>query len=237
MRTRCALTGRPIFYSIKPGGRVGCPPKSCSINLPIANMWRIDFDINASSFVGGRPDRHERSLYSYAGPGHWNDPDVLEVGNRDATTPRARPLQHVGDHGGAAHRRKRPAQHERGDATTLTNSEVIAVDQDPMGVQGRRGRDPGHEPRGLVQDAGGYEHAGGGALQSGHGGRIHHRPVERARHPHRRRHRPRPLEPHPSRDVQRLLHRVIRPEPRRRDAEGDQRPLAARVMPDDLAIM
>ena len=36
-----------------------------------------------------------------------------------------------------------------------------------MGVQGRRVATPGHEPRGLVQDADGHEHARGGAVQSG----------------------------------------------------------------------
>ena len=105
---------------------------------------------------------------------------------------------------------------------TLTNAEVIAVDQDPMGAQGRRGRDAGHEPRGLVEDAVGHEHARGGAAQPRLGGGVDHRSVERARHPDGRRHGARSLEPHRSRIVHRLVHGVVRAEPRRRHAQGHQ---------------
>src|SRR5581483_9050661 len=55
MRDALRATGRPIFYSINPGDQTGCPPSSCSINLPtIANMWRIGFDINGgwTSMIG-----------------------------------------------------------------------------------------------------------------------------------------------------------------------------------------
>jgi len=140
MRDALRATGRPIFYSINPGDGTGCTPNSCSINLPtIAHMWRIGFDINASwASVVGLIDQN-RELYSYAGPGHWNDPDMLEVGNNG-----------INDTEGRAHfsmwaimaapliagndLRSMSATTR----TTLTNSEVIAVDQDPMGVQGRR---------------------------------------------------------------------------------------------------
>ena len=144
MRDALRATGRPIFYSINPGDGTGCTPNSCSINLPtIAHMWRIGFDINASwASVVGLIDQN-RELYSYAGPGHWNDPDMLEVGNNG-----------INDTEGRAHfsmwaimaapliagndLRSMSATTR----TTLTNSEVIAVDQDPMGVQGRRGATP-----------------------------------------------------------------------------------------------
>ena len=49
--------------------------------------------------------------------------------------------------------------------TTLTNSEVIAVDQDPMGVPRSPGRHAGHEPAGLVEDAVGHERARRGLAQ------------------------------------------------------------------------
>ena len=140
MRDALRATGRPIFYSINPGDGTGCTPNSCSINLPtIANMWRIGFDINASwSSVVGLIDQN-RDLYSYAGPGHWNDPDMLEVGNNG-----------INDTEGRAHfsmwaimaapliAGNDLRSMSAATRTTLTNSEVIAVDQDPMGVQGRR---------------------------------------------------------------------------------------------------
>jgi alpha-galactosidase len=140
MRDALRATGRPIFYSINPGDGTGCTPNSCSINLPtIANMWRIGFDINASwSSVVGLIDQNV-NLYSYAGPGHWNDPDMLEVGNNG-----------INDTEGRAHfsmwaimaapliAGNDLRSMSAATRTTLTNSEVIAVDQDPMGVQGRR---------------------------------------------------------------------------------------------------
>jgi alpha-galactosidase len=81
----------------------------------------------------------EAPLYSYAGPGHWNDPDMLEVGNGGMTDTEYRshfslwailaaPLIAGNDL-----RDMRPEIHD-----ILTNKEVIAVDQDPMGRQGRR---------------------------------------------------------------------------------------------------
>jgi len=137
--------GRPIFYSINPGDGSGCPPSSCSINLvTIANMWRIGFDINASwSSMIGLIDQ-DQNLYSYAGPGHWNDPDMLEVGNSGLSDTEGRthfsmwamlaaPLITGND------LRSMSAT----TLATLTNSEVIAVDQDPLGEQGRLVATPG----------------------------------------------------------------------------------------------
>jgi alpha-galactosidase len=144
MRDALRATTRPIFYSINPGDGSGCPPNSCSINLPtIANMWRIGFDINASwSSVTGLIDQ-DANLYSYAGPGHWNDPDMMEVGNglndTDGRTHfsmwaiLAAPLIAGNDLRSMSAATK----------TTLTNSEVIAVDQDPLGTQGRLVASPG----------------------------------------------------------------------------------------------
>jgi len=81
----------------------------------------------------------EDPIYSYAGPGHWNDPDMLEVGNGDLTPTENRahfsfwaflaaPLMAGNDL-----RDMKPEIH-----AILTNKEVIAVNQDPLGRQGRR---------------------------------------------------------------------------------------------------
>ncbi len=144
MRDALRATGRPIFYSINPGDSTGCPPNTCSINLPtIANMWRIGFDINASwSSVTSLIDQ-DTNLYSYAGPGHWNDPDMMEVGNGLSDTEGqahfsmwailAAPLIAGND----------VRSMSAATTTALTNSEVIAVDQDPLGNQGRLVASPG----------------------------------------------------------------------------------------------
>ncbi|MGB8988128.1 MAG: glycoside hydrolase family 27 protein, partial [Candidatus Sulfotelmatobacter sp.] len=78
-------------------------------------------------------------LQSYAGPGHWNDPDMLEVGNGGMTDTEYRshfslwailaaPLIAGNDL-----RDMRPEIHD-----ILTNKEVIAIDQDAMGREGER---------------------------------------------------------------------------------------------------
>lgn len=76
-------------------------------------------------------------LDRYAGPGHWNDPDMLEVGNGGMTDTEYRshfsmwaimaaPLLIGSD--------LRSASDETFDI--LGNREVVAVDQDPLGRQG-----------------------------------------------------------------------------------------------------
>jgi alpha-galactosidase len=75
----------------------------------------------------------------WAGPGHWNDPDMLEIGNGGMTDMEYRthmslwcllaaPLLAGNDL-----RTMTPAITE-----ILTNKEVIAVNQDPLGSEGRR---------------------------------------------------------------------------------------------------
>jgi len=139
MRDALKKTGRPIFYSINPGDQGPyCTPTSCSIDLVnIANMWRIEFDISANWDSVIRLIDKNKPEYVGAGPGHWNDPDMLEVGNG------------LNDTEGRAHFSMwciMAAPLITGNdlstmsATTkaiLTNKEVIAVDQDPLGKQGR----------------------------------------------------------------------------------------------------
>lgn len=145
MHDALLAAGRPIFYSINPGDGSGCPPNSCSIDLlKIANMWRIGFDINASwSSVLGLVDQ-DQGLSSYAGPGHWNDPDMMEVGNGSLTDAEGRshfsmwamlaaPLIAGNDLRSMSAATK----------ATLTNTDVIAVNQDPAGQQGRLVASPG----------------------------------------------------------------------------------------------
>jgi alpha-galactosidase len=78
-------------------------------------------------------------LAPYAGPGHWNDPDMLEVGNGGMTDTESRahfslwailaaPLIAGND----------MATMSAVTRAILTNRDVIAVDQDPFGEQGRR---------------------------------------------------------------------------------------------------
>jgi alpha-galactosidase len=83
-------------------------------------------------------------LYAHAGPGHWNDPDMLQVGNGGMTDVEERshfslwaimaaPLLAGND----------IANMDARVRDILLNKEVIAVDQDRMGIQGHRVRDDG----------------------------------------------------------------------------------------------
>ncbi len=140
MGTALRAGTRPILYSINPGnGQTDLdPPKPNWDMQGVANIWRIGFDINASFGSVTQLIDENSGLYSYAGPGHFNDPDMLEVGklanvNEDRShfamwAIMAAPLIAGND--------------IRSMSTTtrdiLTNTEIIAVDQDPLGLQGRR---------------------------------------------------------------------------------------------------
>jgi len=145
MRDALRATGRPIVYSINPGDQGPyCTPTNCSIDLvKIANLWRIEFDISANwASITSLIDAN-KNQYVGAGPGHWNDPDMLEVGNG------------LNDTEGRAHFSMWAIMASplitgndltKMSATTkaiLTNREVIAVNQDPLGQQGRVVATPG----------------------------------------------------------------------------------------------
>jgi alpha-galactosidase len=116
------------------------------------NLWRTTGDIqdhwagqqkwpDGSCCSNGMLDIADQNepLYSYAGPGHWNDPDMLEIGNGGMTTTEYRShfslwaLMAAPLMAGNDLRSMAPDIRE-----VLTNKEVIAIDQDPLGRQGRR---------------------------------------------------------------------------------------------------
>ena len=99
------------------------------------NLWRTTGDIRDRWHVDGRASASRQgSLAPFAGPGHWNDPDMLEVGNGGMTADEYRTHISLWSHArGAADRRQRPAHDVRRHEAILLNREVIAVDQDPLG--------------------------------------------------------------------------------------------------------
>jgi len=130
-------TGRPIVYSLCQYGLQKVWEWGASIG---GNLWRTTGDIedkwDSMSAIGF--DK-QTTLEKYAGPGHWNDPDMLEVGNGGMTNVEyqthmslwamlSAPLLAGNDL-----RNMTPAIHD-----ILTNKEVIAIDQDKLGDQGRR---------------------------------------------------------------------------------------------------
>lgn len=145
MRDALQTTGRPIFFSMCEWGD----------NYPwrwakgIGDSWRTGPDIWCSfdsthvfptyiqCSIIDCINRND-SLRSYAGPGHWNDPDMLEVGNGLSVNQdrahftmwcmMASPLILGNDVRNMSDETK----------AILTNRDLIAIDQDKLGVQGLR---------------------------------------------------------------------------------------------------
>jgi alpha-galactosidase len=135
MRDALLATRRPIVYSICEWGRA--EPKVWTWAEPVGNLWRTTDDIRANWGSIMHNLHINENLARYAGPGHWNDPDMLEVGNGSLTATEQRshfslwaimaaPLLIGTD--------LRRASQQTIDI--LTNRDVIAVDQDPLGQQG-----------------------------------------------------------------------------------------------------
>jgi alpha-galactosidase len=151
MAAALKASGRPIVFSI------------CSWDwrgewmVSAGHLWRTTRDIADcwdTTHMNCNLGSWERDIVSiidennetaeYAGPGHWNDPDMLEVGNGRMTNTEyiahfslwavmAAPLIAGND--------LRSMSTQTRDI--LTNAEVIAVDQDPAGIQGTRVVDNG----------------------------------------------------------------------------------------------
>jgi alpha-galactosidase len=128
-------TGRPIVFSISHGDNYRIWRWAPDIG---ANLWRTGGDINPDFNDISHRILLQQGLERFAGPGHWNDPDMLEVGNGDLTADSNRlhfgmwcllaaPLLAGND----------LTQASKETLEILTNPEVIAVDQDPAGIQGR----------------------------------------------------------------------------------------------------
>ena len=140
MRDGLRATGRPIVYSINPGNGSTdiCPPNACALPLVnIANMWRISIDITGTwASITSLIDQ-DAPLYSYAGPGHWNDPDMLEVG-RGLTAGEDRAHFSMWSILAAPLIAGNDVRSMSGTTLgILTNKDVVAIDQDPLGTQGR----------------------------------------------------------------------------------------------------
>jgi alpha-galactosidase len=129
-------TGRPIVYALCQYGRAGVVQWGRQVG---ANLWRTTPDIRDRYASMAKIGFAQSDLADYAGPGHWNDPDMLEVGNGAMSTNEykthfslwamiAAPLIAGNDI-----RNMNPDT-----VAILQNSEVIAVDQDSLGAGGKR---------------------------------------------------------------------------------------------------
>lgn len=146
------LVPRDIVFSLCQYGMKNCWEWAAGAQVH-GNLWRISDDLIdfwGSVCVNGFYT--DRDLYPYAGPGHWNDPDMLVVGTVDFTN------ASLGFPGKPEPSRLTPIEQQThvtlwsllaapliigcdlkklDDFTLnlLANPEVIAVDQDPLGRQ------------------------------------------------------------------------------------------------------
>lgn len=145
MSNALKLAGRPIVFSLCEWG----DNKPWLWAKNVGELWRTTGDIfgcwdcaenKGTWYAWGAMqimDKQE-SLYPYGGPNHWNDPDMLEVGNGMSEAEdrshfsmwcmMAAPLIAGNDI------RKMSIQ----TLDILTNKDVIAIDQDALGMQGYR---------------------------------------------------------------------------------------------------
>jgi alpha-galactosidase len=146
MSDALVAAGRPIVFSLCEWGQ----NQPWLWAAPVGNLWRTTGDIGPGYIASGK-NKWEHGwktlldqnvgLEQYAGPGHWNDPDMLEVGAKGLTLAESRghfsmwcmlaaPLIAGNDV-----RSMTPEVR-----AILTNKDVIAIDQDAAGHEGYRFR-------------------------------------------------------------------------------------------------
>ncbi len=142
MRDALLATGRPIVFSLCNWGE----DEVHTWGAAVGHLWRTTGDIWADwDRVMSILDQ-QVGLERYSGPGGWNDPDMLETGNPALTLEESRAhfslwaLLHAPLIAGNDLRSMSPEIE-----AILTDSDVIAVNQDWAGIQGHRIRDDGDQ--------------------------------------------------------------------------------------------
>jgi len=136
MHQALVATGRPIVFSLCQYGWNNVWEWGPEVG---GNLWRTTGDINDHYSRMAEIGFSQAGLARFAGPGHWNDPDMLEIGNGGMNENQYRqhmtlwvilaaPLLAGND----------LSKMTPETLALLTNKEVIAVDQDALGKQGDR---------------------------------------------------------------------------------------------------
>jgi alpha-galactosidase len=140
LKTATSKTGRPIVFSLCNWGQYSV----CQWGDTIGHLWRTGGDITPDWTSIMANITNNSSGAQYAKPGAWNDPDMMEVGNGtlslsenrahfDLWCVSAAPLILGND----------LSKMTDSIFSLLSNREVIAVDQDSLGYQGRKARTDG----------------------------------------------------------------------------------------------
>ncbi|RIB28539.1 Glycoside Hydrolase Family 27 protein [Gigaspora rosea] len=132
MRDALNRTGRPIFYSICEWGK----SKPFLWGRAVGNRyWRTTLDIRATWASIISIIQKQQMITKYAGPGGWNDPDMLQIGNGQLT------LEEQRSHFSLWAALKSPLllgfdiRNPPVEAKAIAlNEEIIAINQDPLGL-------------------------------------------------------------------------------------------------------
>ncbi len=128
-------TNRPIVYSLCQYGRANVWEWGAEAG---GNLWRTTGDIDDSYKRMMEIVDTQSAITKYAAPGHWNDPDMLEVGNGGMTTDEYRTHMSLWAVFAAPLLAGNDVRTMSADTRSiLMNEDVIAIDQDPLGKQGQ----------------------------------------------------------------------------------------------------
>jgi len=135
MRDALNATSQKIFFSMCEWGQ----DDPATWAPAVGNSWRTTGDISDSwASMTSRIDQNDK-WWKYAAPGGWNDPDMLEVGNGGMTQ-----TEYI-SHFSLWCLSKSPlligcdvTNLAKNTLDILTNAEVIAINQDPLGAQGHK---------------------------------------------------------------------------------------------------
>jgi alpha-galactosidase len=140
LKTATSKTGRPIVFSLCNWGQYSV----CEWGDTVGHLWRMNGDITPTWNSIMSNITNNSTGAPYAKPGAWNDPDMMQVGNGtlsylenrahfDLWCISAAPLLLGNDF----------SKMTDSLFTIVSNREVIAVDQDSLGYQGRKVRTDG----------------------------------------------------------------------------------------------
>lgn len=137
MRDALAATGREIAYAVSEYG----DDEPWKWGAETANLWRTTQDILPEwRSVAGIIDA-QADLWQYSGPGAWNDPDMLQVGNGEFVSDVEANRTHIGMWAMLAAPLFLGTSVPNLDPRILdilVNPDVVAIDQDPLGKQAQR---------------------------------------------------------------------------------------------------
>lgn len=129
-------TGRPILYSLCQYGRADVWKWGPDVG---GNSWRTTGDIRDAWDSMAKIGFSQNELAPYAAPGHWNDPDMLEVGNGGMSATEYKTHMTLWAMLAAPLLAGNDLTHMSEETRAiLLNKAVIAIDQDAAGKQGQR---------------------------------------------------------------------------------------------------